>query len=131
MKHQNPQLIKRLSATLTILFFLGACTSSDEIPTNDPKTATTQDNFQGLTIKLLVGSALGDFCEQASQKLNQQQLKLDSGTAYRMKCSEKGSGDVVTTVLSLAKQLKSGTLPADSPEFPTIVSVDGEIYQAQ
>ena len=130
MKRQNPQLIKRLSAALTLLLFLSAC-GSEEVPTNDPKTATTQDNFQGLTIKLLVGSALGDFCKQSAEKFNQQQPKLDSGTAYRMSCEEKGSGDVVTTVLSLAKQLKSGTLPADSPEFPTIVSVDGEIYQAQ
>lgn len=130
MNRQNTQFIQRLSAALTVLFFLGAC--GTEVSTNDTaKTSTTQDNFQGLTIKLLVGSALGDFCEQASQKLNQQQPKLDSGTAYRMKCSEKGSGDVVTTVLSLAQQLKSGTLPADSPEFPTIISVDGEIYQAQ
>ena len=59
MKRQNPQLIKRLSAALTLLLFLSAC-GSEEVPTNDPKTATTQDNFQGLTIKLLVGSALGE-----------------------------------------------------------------------
>ncbi|MCY7386341.1 MAG: hypothetical protein LH628_28015 [Microcoleus sp. CAN_BIN18] len=48
-----------------------------------------------MTVKLLVGSALGDFCQQAAQKFNQQQPKLDSGTAYQMSCSEKGSGDVV------------------------------------
>jgi Ca-activated chloride channel family protein len=79
----------------------------------------------------LVGSALHNFCDQATQRFNQQQPKLDNGKQFYLKCEALGSGDVVTKLTSLAQQLKSGTLPADSPEFPVLISVDGEIYQSQ
>jgi Ca-activated chloride channel family protein len=65
------------------------------------------------------------------QQFNQQQPQLDSGTAFRVTCEAQGSGDVVTSLVSSAQQLKAGTLAADSPKFPTLVSVDGEIYQSQ
>nr|WP_293102626.1 hypothetical protein [Okeania sp. SIO2F4] len=48
-----------------------------------------------------------------------------------MKCESKGSGDVVTEIVSLSKKLKSGAIQPDSPEFPTLISVDGEIYHSQ
>ena len=115
------QLITRLTAAFSVLL-LTACGGD---------TTNPEGNFTGLEIKLLMGSALGDFCKQAAEKFNQQQPKLDNGTAFRMTCKAEGSGDVVTTLLTLAQQLKAGTLAADSPEFPTLVSVDGEIYQSQ
>lgn len=88
-------------------------------------------NLSGFPVKVLVGSALHDFCDQAAQTYNQQQPKLDNGKPFHMECEALGSGDVVTKVTTLAQQFKSGALPADSPDFPTILSVDGEIYQSQ
>ncbi len=88
-------------------------------------------NRSGLEVKVLVGSALSEFCEQASEKFNQQNPKLDNGTAFYVSCAEAGSGDVVTRLLTQAQQVKSGTLPVDSPEIPTLVSVDSEVYQSQ
>jgi Ca-activated chloride channel family protein len=88
-------------------------------------------NLPGFPVKILVGSALQDFCNQAAQTYNQQQPKLDNGQPFHMECEAIGSGDVVTQVTTLAQQFQSGELPADSPDFPTILSVDGEIYQSQ
>ncbi|NEQ74897.1 MAG: VWA domain-containing protein [Okeania sp. SIO2C9] len=115
------QKIKYLS--IYLLMLLTACATPDN-------TNTTKNN-QGLEIKLLMGSALGDFCEQAAERFNQQQPKLNDGTSYYISCDAKGSGDVVTTVMSFAEQFQTGILSADAPEFPTIISVDGEIYHAQ
>ncbi|HEY9763400.1 MAG TPA: VWA domain-containing protein [Trichocoleus sp.] len=78
-----------------------------------------------------MGSALGDFCNQAAERFNQQNPKLADGQSYSMTCESVGSGDVVSRMSTLAQQFKAGTLPADSPEFPTLLSVDGEIYQSQ
>jgi Ca-activated chloride channel homolog len=86
---------------------------------------------QGMEVKLLVGSALGHFCEQAAERFNQQNPKLSSGEAYYLSCEAAGSGDVVNRVVSLAQQLQSGAIVADAPEFPTLISVDGEIYHSQ
>ena len=107
-----------------LMLLLGACASTSDIP-----GSPTQG--RGTEVKLLMGSALGQFCQEAADRLNRQQPKLDDGTPYTMNCEAEGSGDVVTTVVSLAERFKSGSLQADSPEFPTIVSVDGEIYQSQ
>lgn len=83
----------------------------------------------GFEVKLLVGSALGDFCNRAAEKFNAQQPKVNN-EAFHLVCEAEGSGDVVTKLTSLAEQLKAGRLAADAPEFPTLVSVDGEIYQS-
>jgi Ca-activated chloride channel family protein len=115
--------IARLVAVFSILL-LTACE-------NTSSNRQSDNNFTGLTVKLLVGSALSDFCQQASQNFNATQPKLDNGTAFRVTCEAKGSGDVVTDLVSLATQFKNGTLAADAAEFPTIASVDGEIYQSQ
>lgn len=124
MNLKTRQFITRLTAAFCILL-LTACTSPSTPDTN------RTDNFTGLKIKLLVGSALADFCRQAIERFNQQQPKLDNGTAFRVTCEAQGSGDVVAKLVSLAGQFKAGTLPADSPEFPTLISVDGDIYQSQ
>ena len=119
--HLQPRpLITRLTAVLSLLL-LSACNGSN----------TNPDNFSGLTIKFLAGSALGDFCNQAAENFNQQQPQLDNGTAIRLTCESMGSGDIVTSLVSQAEQLKNGTLEAESAELPTLISVDGEIYQSQ
>lgn len=93
--------------------------------------SSSGDNFGGLTVNLLVGSALGDFCNQAATNFNATKPQLENGTAFQVKCSSVGSGDVVTKLVTGATQLKKGTLTSDASDFPTIVSVDGEIYQSQ
>ena len=113
-------LISNLAAAFSILL-LTACSGN----------SNSEDSFTGLKIKLLVGSALGDFCNQAAKNFNTTQPKLDNGTAFQVRCEAQGSGDVVTKLVTLATQLKNGTLQADAVDFPTIVSVDGEIYQSQ
>ncbi len=120
MNLNSRQLVARFTTALSVLILSG-CTGS----------SGTAENQAELEIKLLVGSALDEFCRQAIERFNQQQPKLEDGTEFRATCEAQGSGDVVTTILSRAQQLKAGTLTADSPEFPTILSVDGEIYQSQ
>jgi Ca-activated chloride channel family protein len=85
----------------------------------------------GFEVKMLVGSALKDFCQQAIDRFNQQRPKLGNGQEFHVTCTAEGSGDVVATALSKAQQVKSGSLPADSPDIPVVLSVDGEIYQSQ
>lgn len=80
---------------------------------------------------MLVGSALHQFCDEAAAQLNATEPKLTSGEAFYLSCEAKGSGDVVEQVVTLAQQLQGGQLEADAPEFPTLISVDGEIYQDQ
>lgn len=85
----------------------------------------------GIQIKLLFGSALGDFCQQAAIKFNQQKPKLDNGQEFYIACEIKGSGDVVADVVAQSQQFKAGKLAAGAPELPALISVDGEIYQNQ
>lgn len=98
---------------------LTACTSSD-----------SAKQLPGFELKFLVGSALQDFCTQAANQFNQQAPKLDNGKAFYLTCQAEGSGDAVNRVATLAEQFKAGTLSADAPEFPTLLSLDGEIYQS-
>lgn len=116
------QWITPLCTALSVILLSACATDTGE---------TVGSDFTGLQIKLLVGSALEGFCNQATEQFNQQQPKLENGTAFRATCEAKGSGDVVASLVSFAQQLKAGTLPADAPQFPTLVSVDGEIYQNQ
>jgi len=102
---------------------LSACTSG--IDSDNPKS------YEGFEVKFLVGSALQEFCEQSAQQFNATKPKLDNGTAFYLNCEAKGTGDVVTQVTSLAQQLKSGTIQPDDAKFPTLISVDGEIYHSQ
>ena len=120
-------VIRKPRATVTVLAvifssLIGACGGGQ--PGSAP-------HARGFEVKLLFGSALDDFCEQAIERFNQTQPQLEDGQAFRATCEAQGSGDVVSSVLNLAQQFKDGSLPADSPEFPTLLSVDGEIYQSQ
>ncbi|MDJ0531421.1 MAG: VWA domain-containing protein [Xenococcaceae cyanobacterium MO_207.B15] len=114
-----------ITTLLSALLFLSSCSSS---PTNQ---SNNNPNLKGLEVKFLVGSDLAQFCQQAANKLNQTQPKTNSGQNFYLTCEAKGSGDVVNNILSLATQLQTGNITADAPDFPTLLSVDGEIYQSQ
>ncbi|AFY43868.1 von Willebrand factor type A [Nostoc sp. PCC 7107] len=120
MIFQRSRFLTQLVIISAVVFMTGCNTNS-----------TSDDNFTGLKVKLLVGSALGDFCNQAAKNFNATQPKLDSGAAFQVKCEALGSGDVVTEVVALADQLQKGTVKADAADFPTIISLDGDIYQSQ
>ncbi|EGJ35577.1 MULTISPECIES: VWA domain-containing protein [Moorena] len=113
------QRLTHLSTALGMLF-LGACMGKPNL--------ITQQRFE---VKFLVGSALGQFCEQAAEQFNQQQPKLANGKGFSLSCDTKSSSDVVTSLTSLAQQLKSRSLKRNAPEFPSLVSVDGEIHHRQ
>jgi len=122
MRPNNNRFVKGVAIVLPLLL-LSACRTGNQVE-------TSKAPLPGFEVKLLVGSALSKFCDQTAEKFNQQQPKLADGKQFYITCTEKGSGDVVTTVLTQAKQFKAGTLPADSPDFPALISVDGEIYQS-
>ena len=103
-------------------FFLASCNSQSN---------QSSSNLKGLEIKFLVGSDLAQFCQQAARRLNQTKPKTNSGQNFYLTCEAKGSGDVVQDVLGLARQLQTGNIQADAPNFPTLMAVDGEIYQSQ
>ena len=107
-------------STALALLLLSACAGGNNTPT-----------AKGFEVKFLVGSALKNFCQQAANSFNQQQPKLDSGQAFYLSCDAKGSGDVVTEIVNLSQQLKNGSIQADAAQFPTLISVDGEIYHSQ
>ena len=108
---------------LSILFLVSSCS-------NQPNQ-NNNINSKALEIKFLGGSDLAQFCEQAAVKLNQTKPKTNNGQKFYLTCESKGSGDVVQDILTLAKQLQTGNIGADAPEFPTLLAVDGEIYQSQ
>ncbi len=111
---------------LFLLFFVSSCRS------NQPgQNSNSNSNLSGLEIKFLVGSDLAQFCQQAAIKLNQTQPKTQNGEQFYLTCEAKGSGDVVNDVLTLAKQLQTGNITPNAADFPTLISVDGEIYQSQ
>ncbi len=86
---------------------------------------------QGFELRVLVGSALGDFCNQAASQFNDQKPQLETGEAFYVTCEAEGSGDVVNQVLTYGEQLQAGALATDDPELPSLISVDGEIYHSQ
>lgn len=96
-------------------------------------TQTTVNNNQssGIPIKFLVGSDLGEFCQQTATKLNATNPKLSSGKPFYLTCDAKGSGDVINEVVSLAQQLSAGAISPEDEGFPSLIAVDGEIYQNQ
>ncbi|BAZ08492.1 hypothetical protein NIES4071_02970 [Calothrix sp. NIES-4071] len=120
----------RSAILLLSLVFLYACSSTSDA---SDKNSETVNNLPGFKMKLLVGSALGDFCNQAAQKYNATQPKLDDGSAFHVECEAVGSGDVVEKVISLANTYKNNASggATNTDDYPTIVSVDGEIYQGQ
>ncbi|MEM6446856.1 MAG: VWA domain-containing protein [Cyanobacteria bacterium P01_D01_bin.123] len=108
----------RYLVPLSFSLLLGACNLS----------VGTDDAFQ---LDVLLGSALRHFCEDAAVDFEQSQPTLADGQPIRVHCEAAGSGDVVDRVVTLAEQLQRGAIAADAPEFPTLISVDGEIYQSQ
>ncbi|MEL6439718.1 MAG: extracellular solute-binding protein [Cyanobacteria bacterium J06621_8] len=116
-----PKTKVSISSLLTLLMLSGCAGVSNQ----------TNSGNQGLEVKFLVGSDLAQFCQQAATRLNQTQPKIDSGENYYLRCEAKGSGDVVQDVLNLGQQLRSGNIPESAQDFPTLLSVDGEIYQSQ
>jgi len=88
-------------------------------------------NRKGIEVKFLAGSNLKTFCDRAAQRLDQQQLTLETGEQFYLTCDTKGSGDVVSEVVTLAQQLNQGNINPSDPKFPSLISVDGEIYHAQ
>jgi Ca-activated chloride channel homolog len=88
-------------------------------------------SIPGFEVKFLVGSALGNFCQQVTAQYNAQKPKLPDGKAFYLTCVAQGSGDVVSEMIGRAQRLKDGTLKADAADWPTLISVDGDIYQSQ
>lgn len=105
------------------LVVLSACAGNNE--------SGDQASRSGFEVKFVVGSALSDFCNQAANQFNQKKPKLSNGKAFYLTCAAAGSGDIVTNLVNQANQFKSGVLKAEDPSFPTLISVDGEIYQSQ
>ena len=112
---------------LSLLLFISSCRSIIQSEQN----GSNNSNAQGLEIKFLVGSDLAQFCQQAATRLNQTKPKTQNGELFYLTCEAKGSGDVVDEILTLAKQLQTGNITPDAAEFPTLIAVDGEIYQSQ
>jgi Ca-activated chloride channel family protein len=82
-----------------------------------------------LEISMLVGSALGGFCKEAAAAIERDPPRLTDGTRVLLRCRAAGSGDVVAEMESHARAVLQGGGSAGDPRIPTLVSVDGEIYQ--
>jgi Ca-activated chloride channel family protein len=82
-----------------------------------------------LEITMLVGSALGEFCKESAAAIERDPPRLADGTRVLLRCRASGSGDVVSEMESHARAVLQGGGRADNPAIPTLVSVDGEIYQ--
>jgi Ca-activated chloride channel homolog len=96
-------------------------------PTDTPEAV----NLPGFEVKFLVGSALGQFCQQVAAQYNAQNPKLADGKNFHLTCVAQGSGDVVSEMVNRTQTLKNGTTKADEADWPTLISVDGDIYQSQ
>jgi Ca-activated chloride channel family protein len=82
-----------------------------------------------LEITMLVGSALDGFCKESAAAIERDPPRLSDGTRVLLRCRASGSGDVVSEMESHARAVLQGGRRADDPAIPTLVSVDGEIYQ--
>jgi Ca-activated chloride channel family protein len=124
MKNLRLKNFQNISICISVLgaLFLSACDNDPEIPSAA---------YEGFEVKFLVGSALEEFCDRSAEKFNATKPKLENGKAFYLNCEAKGSGDVVAQMISLSEQLKAGNLQPDDAKFPTLVSVDGEIYHSQ
>jgi Ca-activated chloride channel homolog len=57
-------------------------------------------------------------------------LRLAAGVC-QLKCESMGSGDAVASVVNSSKQLQTGGISAEDPQFPVLISLDGDIYHSQ
>jgi Ca-activated chloride channel family protein len=80
-------------------------------------------------ITMLVGSALGGFCTAAAAAIERDPPRLSDGTRVLLRCRATGSGDVVSEMEGHARAVLQGGGRADDSRIPTLISVDGEIYQ--
>ena len=115
MKH------RRWGWTLGLTLLAGGCDFGSHLTTPAP----------GLEIKLLFSSALSEFCNQMVPQFNQQNPQLADGTRFHINCTTLGTGDVVNQVVHLAQQWQQGQIKAEDPQFPTLISLDGDIYYSQ
>jgi Ca-activated chloride channel family protein len=111
---------------VTSLLIVVGCNNTTSVNNNQNNPVN-----QGIEIKFLAGSDLREFCQQIATKLNATQPTLSNGENFYLTCDTKGSGDVLNEVRSLAQQLANGSIAADNPSFPTLIALDGEIYQNQ
>ena len=118
-----------LSRKAALFFAIGTTVLLSSCRLNND--ANPGGNQQGFEVKFLAGSNLETFCNRAAQRLNQTQPKLETGEQFYLTCDTKGSGDVVSEVVTLAQQLNQGNVDPSDPQFPSLISVDGEIYHAQ
>jgi Ca-activated chloride channel family protein len=109
---------------VSLILLLNACASSQQV-------SNSSSQQQGFEVKFLVGSALAELCDRVAIQFNQQQPKLDSGKAFYLKCESMGSGDAVASVVNSSKKLQTGGISAEDPQFPVLISLDGDIYQSQ
>ena len=115
------RLVPVLGAIVTTLLYSCSSTTSSD----------SANSGAGLEIKFLTGSALEEFCSQAATQLNQSKPKTSDGTAFLLSCESLGSGDVVTKVSTLAQQLSTQAIAPEDPQFPVLISLDGDIYHNQ
>ena len=108
------------------ILFLTGCNVNNSTVNN-----SNNNQGDGIPIKFLAGSDLGEFCRQIAQRLNATKPKLNNGQSFYLTCDAKGSGDVINEVLSLSQQLSKGNIGNDDEQFPSLIAVDGEIYQSQ
>lgn len=118
MLFQKPLFIKCLTTAFSILALV-ACRGN------------FTRNLSQLQVKVLVGSALADFCQQTAENFHATQPRLENGRVLQVQCEAKGSGEIVTELVSLATKLQNGKLQLDAAEFPTIISLNGDIYHTQ
>lgn len=111
---------------LLALAGLGACSSGTS---SDPASSTSSGT--AIPVKLVVGSALGSFCSGAVERFNATRATLADGSLIQASCEAQGSGDLVTNLISLVDLLKTGGIRAEDERFPTLFSLDGDIYHAQ
>jgi len=123
------EIMSDLIRNFTVLITMGSTFLFTGCQLNN--APSTNGNQQGVEVKFLAGSNLKMFCDRAAERLNQQNPKLETGERFYLTCDTKGSGDVVSEVVTLTQQLNEGSLSASDPQFPTLISVDGEIYHAQ
>jgi Ca-activated chloride channel family protein len=107
--------------SLGLALLAGGCDFGSHLTTPAP----------GLEIKLLFSSALSEFCNQMVPQFNQQNPQLADGTRFQISCTTLGTGDVVNQVVHLAQQWQQGQIKAEDPQFPTLISLDGDIYYSQ
>nr|WP_299489245.1 VWA domain-containing protein [Acaryochloris sp. IP29b_bin.137] len=119
MKLSARQILLPCQATL--LMALSACSGP-----NGPSSSG-----QGMEVTFLVGSAMEGFCQKSMERFNQTGPKLKDGSPFYVTCVAKGSGDIVTELLNQADTFKNGNLAAEDQSWPTLISLDGDIYVDQ